>query len=294
MITKHSFGKTGHQSTRIIFGAAGLGSCSQSYADKVFETLTHFGVNHIDTAASYGDSELRIAPWMQNHRSEFFLATKTEARDAVHARESLERSLMRLQVDSVDLIQLHNLVEQEEWEQVHRKGGALEALVAARDEGLVRYIGVTGHGTSVPSMHMRSLEAFPYDSVLFPYNYAMLSNPTYRNDVEQLIDVCERRNVAIQTIKAAARRRWTGSASETEHFSWYEPLQDDSAIERAVGFVLGRKGIFLNTSSDYRILRKTLETAASEIVLPSEQMMETDIRDFNIEPLFDGNALEQI
>lgn len=294
MITKHPFGNTGHESTLVIFGAAGLGSCSQDFADEVFETLVNFGVNHIDTAASYGDAEERIAPWMQSHRSKFFLATKTENRDASGARASLERSLTRLGVDKVDLIQLHNLVESDEWEQVHQKGGALEALVAAKDEGLVDFIGVTGHGTRIPAMHIRSLAEFPYDSVLFPYNYTMVSNPNYRDDVEQLIEICTRRNVAIQTIKSVARGRWNGSSPETAHFSWYEPLQEDSAIQRAVSFVLGRDGIFLNTSSDYRLLNKILETASSEIEAPSEESMENDVHNFGIKPLFDGGALELI
>ena len=294
MITKHPFGNTGHDSTRVIFGAAGLGTCSQGFADEVLETVVNFGVNHIDTAASYGDAEERIAPWMQTHRSEFFLATKTEDRDGVGARASLERSLTRLGVDKVDLIQLHNLVEPEEWEQVHRKGGALEALVSAKDEGLVDFIGVTGHGTRIPTMHIRSLEEFPYDSVLFPYNYAMLSNPIYRDSVEHLIEICTQRNVAVQTIKSVARGRWSSDSLETTHFSWYEPLEEDLAIQRAVSFVLGRNGIFLNTSSDYRLLKKTLETASFDIEVPSEELMEQDLHNFGIKPLFDGESLELI
>ena len=170
------FGRTGHESSRVIFGAAALGSMRQERADQVLATLLEFGVNHIDTAASYGDSELRIAPWMAEHRGRFFLATKTGERSGDSARASLELSLTRLGVDSVDLIQLHNLVEPDEWEMAHGPGGAVEALSQARDEGLARFIGVTGHGLRIAGMHLRSLERFDFSSVLLPYNYTLMSD----------------------------------------------------------------------------------------------------------------------
>src|SRR5579862_4459711 len=155
MIDRAEFGRTGHASSRVIFGAAALGRMSQERADELLPVLLEFGVNHIDTAASYGDSELRLAPWMAEHRDRFFLATKTGERTGDGARASLERSLTRLGVDSVDLIQLHNLVEPDEWETAHGPGGAVEALARARDEGLVRFIGVTGHGLRIAGMHRR-------------------------------------------------------------------------------------------------------------------------------------------
>src|SRR5438045_2857415 len=170
MIAKAPFGSTGHKSTRTIFGAAALGSVTQAEADRTLELILEHGVNHLDTAADYGDSELRLAPWLAQHRDRFFLATKTGERSGTGARASLERSLERLGVDRVDLIQLHNLVEEGDWEQAHAPGGAVEALARARDEGLTRFIGVTGHGTRIPGMHFRSLERFDFDSVLFPYN----------------------------------------------------------------------------------------------------------------------------
>src|SRR3954454_7328032 len=195
------FGRTGHESTRVIFGAAALGGMRQDRADEVLATLLEFGVNHIDTAASYGESELRIGPWMPEHRSRFFLATKTGERQGDRARRELERSLERLQVDAVDLVQLHNLVEPGEWEVAHGPGGAVEALARARDEGLVRHIDGAGHGNPIAGMHLRSLERFDFASVLLPYSYAALQDPAYRADVEQLLDVCGQRQVAVQTIK---------------------------------------------------------------------------------------------
>jgi aryl-alcohol dehydrogenase-like predicted oxidoreductase len=171
VIATAPFGSTGHESTRTIFGAAALGSVTQEVADRTLDLLVERGVNHIDTAASYGDSELRLAPWLARNRDSVFLATKTGERSRKDAREEIRRSLDRLGVDRVDLIQLHNLVDVIEWETALREGGALEAAVEARDEGLVRFIGVTGHGLTVPAMHRRSLERFAFDSVLLPYSY---------------------------------------------------------------------------------------------------------------------------
>jgi aryl-alcohol dehydrogenase-like predicted oxidoreductase len=292
MTERAPFGRTGHESSRVIFGAAALGSMRQDRADEILAILLEFGVNHIDTAASYGDSELRIAPWMPAHRCRFFLATKTGERSGDGARASLERSLTRLGVDSVDLIQLHNLVEPEEWEVAHGPGGAVEALARARDEGLARFIGVTGHGLRIAGMHLRSLERFDFSSVLLPYNYALMSAGQYRADMEALLDVCEQRGVAVQTIKSVARRRWRDEAGP--RFSWYEPLTDGDALVRAVRYVLGRPGLFLNSSSDTRLLKPTLVAAAAGGPVPADEEMAADAGRQGIEPLFDGEALERI
>jgi aryl-alcohol dehydrogenase-like predicted oxidoreductase len=292
MTDRAPFGRTGHESSRVIFGAAALGSMRQERADEVLATLLEFGVNHIDTAASYGDSELRVAPWMAAHRDRFFLATKTEDRTGDGARASLELSLTRLGVDSVDLIQLHNLVEPDEWEVAHGPGGAVEALSRAQDEGLVRFIGVTGHGLRIAGMHLRSLERFDFNSVLLPYNYTVMSDDGYRSDVEALLGVCQERGVAVQTIKSVARRRWPEGA--TQQFSWYEPLADGDALARAVRYVLGRPGLFLNSSSDARLLRPILEAANVGGPIPTDEEMAADVARHGIEPLFDGAALERI
>jgi aryl-alcohol dehydrogenase-like predicted oxidoreductase len=278
------FGKTGHQSTRIIFGAAALGGMKQDKADAVLEILLEYGINHIDTAAAYGDSELRIGPWMREHRKRFFLATKTGDRTYQGARDSLHRSLERLRVDSVDLIQMHNLATENEQETALGAGGALEALVEARSQGLTRFIGVTGHGSQIAWMHRRSLERFAFDSVLFPYNFTMLNIPPYSADVEALLKLCSERGVATQTIKSVARRRWQNG--EGRKFSWYEPLRDRDAIRRGVHFVLSRPGLFLNSSSDATLLRDILDAASVPANAPSRTEMEADVARYAMTPLF--------
>jgi aryl-alcohol dehydrogenase-like predicted oxidoreductase len=279
------FGGTGHDSTRVIFGAAALGAMRQEKADQILEILLEYGINHIDTAASYGDSELRIGPWMARHRRDFFLATKTGDRTASGARESLHRSLDRLRVDHVDLIQLHNLVEEAEWETALGPGGALEALVEARAQGLVRFISVTGHGTGVAAMHLRSLRRFSFDSILLPYNFVMMQSPEYAADFEAVVAHAQAHGVAVQTIKAVARRRWRDGDPQ-RRFSWYEPLRDPDAIRRAVQFVLGRPGLFLNSSSDATILRLILDAANDAAAVPAGADLEGDVSRFGVEPLF--------
>jgi aryl-alcohol dehydrogenase-like predicted oxidoreductase len=285
MIEHIPFGRTGHESSRTIFGAAALGAMSQERANSVLGLLPEYGVNHIDTAASYGDSELRLAPWLANHRSEVFLATKTGDRTADGARESLHRSLERLGVAHVDLIQMHNLVDEAEWQTAMGSSGALEALIEARDQGLVRFIGVTGHGTRVAAMHLRSLGQFDFDSVLLPYNFAMMQQPEYADDFEALLELCQQRQVAVQTIKSIARRRWT-EQDEDKRFSWYMPLRDPEALHRAVHYVLSRPGLFLNTSSDATLLADVLTAAGESAEAPDVQALTRDVTSMGIEPLF--------
>lgn len=287
------FGRTGHLSSRIIFGAAALGGMKQQRADEVvLPLLLEAGVNHIDTAAMYGASEDRLKTWLADHRDRFFLATKTRERNGAEARAELERSLERMGVDSVDLIQLHNLVEEDEWQAAHRKGGAVEAMAAARDEGLVGDIGVTGHGLRIAGMHTRSLAEFDFASVLLPYNWILLDNPAYRSDVEELFAICAEKQVAVQTIKSLARGRWSNPGDP--HFSWYEPLTDEAAIARATQFVLANEQIFLNTSSDAGLLPAILASATGIPTPPSADDMAADVDAFGITPLFDGAALETI
>jgi aryl-alcohol dehydrogenase-like predicted oxidoreductase len=284
VIDRLPFGRTGHQSSRIIFGAAAFFSSTPERSERVLAALLEHGINHIDTAAGYGDSELHIAPWMKRHRGDFFLATKTGERTYDGAKRSIERSLQRLEVESVDLIQLHNLVDEGEWRTALGPRGALEALIEARDCGLVRFLGVTGHGWDVARRHRESLERHPFDSVLLPYNFPMMSHREYARDFEALLELCVDRGVAVQTIKSVARRRW--KERPEKRFSWYEPLRDEAAIRAAVHYVLQRPGIFLNTSSDTTLLPIVLEAAGETVVPRSSADMAALVSVSAMEPLF--------
>lgn len=292
MLPLAPFGRTGHPSTRLIFGAAALGAMSQERADATLALVDEVGINHIDTAASYGASEDLLRPFLSKHRHRFFLATKTGERDGAAARAELERSFERMGVDHVDLIQLHNLVEPDEWQTAFASGGAVEALARARDEGLVSHIGVTGHGLRIPSMHLRSLERFDFDAVLFPYNRALLRIEAYRADVEALRDLCAARGVAVQTIKAIARGRWPERTGA--EFSWYEPLTAPDAITRAVRFVLAEDDLFVDTTSDARLLPLLVEAASGDLTRPTDADMDADIDAYGITPLFADGDLERI
>ncbi|HKC75819.1 MAG TPA: aldo/keto reductase [Chloroflexota bacterium] len=284
MIATQPFGRSGHMSTRAIFGAAALSSVTQGDADRTLEVLLQHGVNHIDTAASYGDAELRIGPWMDRHRQDFFLATKTGRRTYQEARDEIHRSLERLRVDHVDLIQLHNLVDPIEWDKALSPGGALDAAVEAREQGLVRFIGVTGHGTQIAATHKRSLERFDFDSALLPYSYIVMQNRGYAEDFEALMALCHERNVAVQTIKSIARRPWSGRPATRT--TWYEPMEDQAEIDRAVHWVLSRPGIFLNTVGDIHVLPKVLDAANRFEAAPSDAEMRRQTEKLDMVPLF--------
>jgi predicted aldo/keto reductase-like oxidoreductase len=289
MISVLPFGSTGHASTRVIFGAAALSEVTQDEADQTLELVRRHGLNHIDTAASYGDAELRLAPFLQDHRSEVFLATKTGERDAEGAWAEINRSLERLQTDHVDLLQLHNLVDEVEWQQAYAPGGVLEAAVRARDEGLVRFIGVTGHGLTVATQHLRSLEQHDFASVLLPYNFPLSRNQAYLDEFEALARVCAERGVAVQTIKAITRAPWTDGA-ERHAATWYEPLTDPAAIDTAVAWVLGRPDVFLNTVGDIHVLPLALDAAErffdSGAQRPDGDVMADLERRWDMAPLF--------
>jgi aryl-alcohol dehydrogenase-like predicted oxidoreductase len=284
MIQQAPFGATGHDSSRVIFGAAALASVSKADADRVLEQLLEHGINHIDVAAGYGDAELRIASWLRRNPDTFFVATKTAERSYRGAREEIRRSLDRLGVDRVDSIQLHNLVDVIEWDTALSGDGALEAAVEAREEGLVRFIGVTGHGLSAPEMHRRSLERFPFDAVLAPYNHVQMQDPRYAETFEALAAVCAERNVALQTIKSLARRRWEGRA--TTAATWYEPLRDQPDVDLAVHWVLGRPEAFLLTTGDVEILPRLLDAAERFERRPTDEEMAELTGRAHAEPLF--------
>ena len=260
MIEKRAFGRTGHRSTVTLFGAAALAQASQGDADRALEVLLRHGVNHIDTAARYGDSELRIGPWMARHRKDFFLATKTGSRTATEARADIHRSLERLRVDHADMIQLHSLGHPDDWDQAMGPGGALEAAAEARAQGLVRFIGVTGHGWTIAAMHRRSLARFDFDSVLLPFNFFFAQNERYRRSFEEVLTICRERNVAVQIIKTIARGPW--ATTDRTHTTWYQPLEAQADIDRAIHWILGLPEIFVNTAGDLALLPKILDAAS--------------------------------
>lgn len=271
MIERAPFGATGHHCSRAIFGAAALGSVSKSDADRTLDVLLEYGVNHIDVAASYGDAELRIATWLKRNPETFFVATKTGQRTYRAAREEIRRSLDRLGVDKVDAIQLHNLVDVIDWETALGADGALEAAIEAREEGLVRFIGVTGHGLSVPEMHRLSLDRFPFDSVLLPYNYVQMQDSHYARSFEALATVCSERRIALQTIKSLACRRWDGRTATAA--TWYEPLREQADIDLAAHWVLGRPEAFLLTTGDVDLLPLLLDAVQRFERRPSDEQM---------------------
>ncbi len=293
---KIAFGSTGHLSSRILFGAAALGGMRQEKADSVMQMVMDADINHIDVAASYGDAELRLAPFLQDHRADFFLATKTGERTYDGAKASIEASLERMQVEQIDVIQFHNLAKDNEWRTAMGPGGALEAATEARDQGLVRFIGVTGHGTRIAEMHLRSLAAFEFASVLLPYNHMSMHDEQYAREFEELYKVCKEQGIAMQTIKSIARRRWQ-EGDDSPRFSWYEPIREDAALRRAVHWVLRRPGIFLNSSSDATLLPKIIQ-AANEFDPDNlgelESEVAADVSGQALAPLFERNLQDEV
>jgi aryl-alcohol dehydrogenase-like predicted oxidoreductase len=276
-IEKRPFGRTGHMSSAVLFGAAALGKVDQATADGVLDLLLEHGVNHIDTAPTYGDAELRIGPWMERHRGDFFLATKTAERDYAGAKADIQRSLERLRTDRIDLLQLHALIHPDEWERALGAGGALEAVREARDQGLVRFIGVTGHGWNVAAMHRRSLERFDFDSILLPWNWHCAHHRTYADDFKAVLALAQQRGIAVQTIKSLARGPWAAGVDHN-HTTWYQPLEDPADIRLAVRWLLAQPGIFLNSVGDVELLPHVLEAAAepgddAAQALPAEAAM---------------------
>lgn len=285
MITRQVFGRTGHTSSRIIFGSYALSQATQAKADRVLMLLQRYGINHIDTAPRYGNAEKRIGPWMERHRDNFFIATKTRSRKYQGAWRNLERSLELLRTDHVDLWQMHGLTNPVGWETAMGPGGSLDAFGEARDKGLVRFLGVTGHGIKAPGMHIRSLERFDFDAVMLPYNYSLMQNPHYAADFEVLSELCRDRNVALQTIKSAARQPWAGRP-KTHNTYLYEPLVDPDALDKAVHWAMGHPDYFTITAGDIDILPKMLEAASRFVGRPSDAEMDAFLEKFGTQPVF--------
>ena len=284
MIPTLPFGRTGHVSTRLIFGAAAFWDTPQPEVDAAMDLLLQSGINHVDTAASYGRSEELVGNWFRRHGRPFFLATKTEERTKRGAYDGIRRSLERLGVDGVDLIQLHALHEEPGWTTAFAPDGALEAAVQAREEGLVRFIGVTGHGVPVPEFHLRSLQAFNFDTVLLPYNYTMMQNPDYAAGFNRVLALCKERNVAVQTIKGVTRSPWNDV--QQNRTTWYRPLEEQADIDLAVSWVLGNPQVFLNTAGDLQLLPRLLEAGRRFGSPPSDDQMQALVQRLRMEPLF--------
>jgi len=279
-----TFGRSGHVSSRVVFGGAALAEVTQAVADRTLDVLLEHGVNHIDVAADYGDAELRVAPWLRREPGRFFVATKTGKRTAAEARDELHRSLDRLGVDVIDLWQLHALADPIEWDVALSPGGAIEAAVEAREEGLVRWIGVTGHGSQIAATHRRSLERFDFDSVLLPYSHVSMQLPYYAENFEALLATCQERQVSVQTIKSLALRPWLGRPKTRS--TWYEPLQDQGDIDLAVWWALGRPEVFLNSVGDVDLLPRMLSAAARFQKPPTDSAMQEQMQRHRPEPLF--------
>ena len=235
MIPKTIFGRTGHTSTRVVFGAYALSNATQKEADQVLELLLKYGVNHIDVAPMYGNAEKCVGSWMEHHRGEFFLATKTRKRHYKDAWEDLQQSLNTLHADYIDLWQLHALTNPQGLEKALSENGALQAMIEARAKGLVRFLGVTGHGNHVPEMHLKGLSHHDFDSVMLPYNYCQMQKAHYATTFNTLIDHCHKKNIAVQTILSIARRPW-GDRPQTYHTYFYEPLESEAPLKnRCIG-----------------------------------------------------------
>jgi aryl-alcohol dehydrogenase-like predicted oxidoreductase len=284
IIKTKQFGRTGHLSSRAIFGSASLSQAGQDEANQVLELLLKYGINHIDTAPRYGEAELRIGPWMKHHRDRFFLATKTDQRKYGETRDQFYRSLERLQVDHVDLLQLHNLTDVVHREITMGPGGALEFLIEARDKGLTRFVGITGHGLQAPRMHRQSLDRFDFDTVLLPFNYLLMQDSGYATDFDRLMAYCREHDIAVQTIKSIARGFW--GKKPHDHNTWYEPVTDQQAIKKLVHWVLGWTDVFLITVGDIQELPKVLEAAASFESQPDSEEMVKLVRKEGLEPVF--------
>ncbi|WP_127585180.1 aldo/keto reductase [Paenibacillus koleovorans] len=258
---KRTVGRLRHNSSVVMFGAASLGHVTQEAADaSIAHALAH-GVNHFDTAASYGEAELRMGPWMPRIREEIFLATKTGERGREAATRELHQSLERLQTGFIDLIQLHAVGDMANLDACTAPDGALEALVEAKEEGLVGGIGITGHGHAAPAVHLEALRRFPFDTVLLPLNYYMYSLPDYREGIDQLLEEAERQGAAVRAIKAIAKGPWAPGQTRT-HATWYEPFEQQQVIDACVHFVLSFPGIAgFATAGDVGLFPRIVDAA---------------------------------
>jgi aryl-alcohol dehydrogenase-like predicted oxidoreductase len=269
MLTRR-LGRTGHLSTIVIFGTYAVGQLAQEDADATMEIVLSYGVNHIDVAPTYHEAELRLGPWLEQHRHRFFVGCKTMARDRAGAREELHRSLERLRIDQFDLYQLHAVETMDQLDACTAPGGALEAILGARDEGLTRFVGITSHGLQAPAVEIAALERFDFDTVLFPLNIVLWADPGYRQQAQSLLALCADRDVGTMVIKALARGPWGQQAPR--YHTWYEPFDEPLAMERALRFALSQPVTGVISAGEARLLPRTLEIAQRlKAMEPAEQ-----------------------
>ena len=285
MIPTLTFGRTGHLSTRTIFGAAAFWDTPQKDADAIMDLILQNGINHVDTAASYGQAEQVLGDWIRRNGKPFFLATKTDQRTKQAAYDQIRRSLDLLHVPQVDMIQLHALHEEPDWSTAFGPDGVIEAVIQAREEGLVRFIGVTGHGVPVPEFHLRSLAQFDFDSVLLPYSWTMMQNPRYVENFNKVLAVCQERSIAVQTIKGITRSPWNDV--QKDRTTWYRPLEEQADIDLAMHWVLGNPQVFLNTAGDINLLPLILDSAHRFASRPADHQMQELSERLQMKPLFE-------
>lgn len=277
-------GKTGHMSTVAIFGGAAFWDITQSVADTVMEQVIAAGVNHIDVAPQYGMAEVRIGPWMKRERERFFLGCKTLERTADAAWNDLQTSLERLQVDQLDLYQIHAITSQEELDAVLMKGGAIETLVKAKQEGLTQYLGITGHGMQTPALFLQAVQRFDFDTVMFPLNYGLLGQEPYRKDVQALIQACQQRNIGRMIIKSIAQAPW--QERPKTHTTWYEPYHTPATIQEAINFVLSQDVTGVCMAGDITVMPMVLQACEQFSLLSEEEQIALMERGKSMEMIF--------
>ena len=278
------FGRTGHMSTVAIFGAAAFYEISQEDADKVMEQVIEAGINHIDVAPSYGQAELRIGPWMRRERERFFLGCKTMERTKEGAWKEMQESLKRLHTETFDLYQCHAITTMEELDAITSKGGALEAFEQARREGLIKFIGITGHGVDAPQIYLEALRRFDFDSVLFPLNFVQMAIPEYRRYAEELIATCKAKDIGTMVIKTITKAPWGGRKHTAT--TWYEPFDQMAEIQKGVNFALSYDVTGLCTVGDTRILPMVLQACESFTRLNEDELEAMIESGKQYEPLF--------
>jgi aryl-alcohol dehydrogenase-like predicted oxidoreductase len=278
------FGRTGHMSTVAILGAAAFSKSTQAETDTAVERAIAAGVNHIDVAPSYGWAEERLGPWLARERERFFLGCKTTERTRAGAAEELRGSLKRLQVERFDLYQMHAVTTMDELDKVTARGGSLEAAVEAREQGLTRYIGITGHGFESPVVFLEALRRFDFDSVLFPVNFVQYANPAYRQPAEALLRECQARDVGVMAIKAITRSPWNGR--DQAYNTWYEPFDQPAQVQRAVDFALSQPVTGLCTAGDVRLLPLMLDACERFTPMPPAEQAALVATAASFEPLF--------